>query len=230
MKFFDPKITLIAGLCFLLVSPIHAQYSLLKSADREFNAFNFSTAITMYQQAYETKPTMKTGERLAESYMNMRNYREAEKWYALLANQDDAVTDHILKYGHLLRNNSRFREAKAQYQRVAEKADNTLSPDDLAVLYASCDSAVVWLENPVKAVEVRNEKRLNSAQAEFGAANGPDGLVFASDRFDGAANPGVIYGWTGNPFLSLYQFDEDNGVQKIDAQWGDGANHFGPAT
>src|SRR5690606_23213035 len=139
-----------------------------------------------------------------ESYMNMRNYREAEKWYGLLANQDEAMTDHILKYGHLLRNNSRFREAKAQYQRVAAKADNTLSSEDLTVLYASCDSAVVWLENPIKAVEVRNERELNSEQADFGATKGPAGLVFASDRFDGAAKPDVIYGWTGNPYLSLY--------------------------
>lgn len=229
MKFFDHKITLIAGLCLLLASPIQAQYSLLKSADREFNAFNFSTAIKLYQQAYDAKPNMKTAERLAESYMNMRNYREAEKWYAMLANQDEATTDHILQYGHVLRNNSKFREAKAQYQRVAAKADNVLSAEDLAVLYASCDSAVVWLENPVKAVEVRNERKLNSAQAEFGAVNGPQGLVFASDRLDGATNPDIIYGWTGNPFLSLYQYDAD-GVQKIDAQWGDGANHFGPAT
>src|SRR5690606_13404442 len=112
MKFFNHKITLIAGLCLLLAWPVHAQYSLLKSADREFNAFNFSTAIKLYQQAYDTKPSMKTAERLAESYMNMRNYREAERWYAMLANQDEAVTDHILKYGHVLRNNSKFREAK----------------------------------------------------------------------------------------------------------------------
>ncbi len=229
MKFFNHKITLIAGLCLLLAWPVHAQYSLLKSADREFSAFNFSTAIKLYQQAYDAKPSMKTAERLAESYLNMRNYREAERWYAMLANQDEAVTDHILKYGHVLRNNSKFREAKAQYQRVAAKSDNVLSAGDLAVLYASCDSAVVWLENPIKAVEVRNEKRLNSEQAEFGAVKGPDGLIFASDRFEGAAKPDVIYGWTGNPYLAMYKF-ENNSVQKIAAQWGDGANHFGPAT
>lgn len=235
MRFFDHKIALIHkaafifGLGMLLTLPLQAQYSLLKSADREFNAFNFITAIELYQRAYETKPSMKTAARLAESYLNIRNYREAERWYALLANQDEAMTDHILQYGHVLRNNAKFREAKAQYQRVAAKADNTLSASDLAVLYASADSAVVWLENPIKAVEVRNEKVLNSAQAEFGATKGPRGLVFASDRLAGAANPNIIYGWTGNPYLSLYTFD-NNRVTKVDAKWGDGANHFGPAT
>src|SRR5690606_39538519 len=161
MKFFNHKINLTIGLCLLLALPMQAQYSLLKSADREFSAFNFITAIELYQRAYDTKPDVKTAERLAESYFNIRNYREAERWYNLLANQDEAETEHILQYGHVLRNNSKFREAKAQYQRVAAKADNALPPEELAVLYASSDSAVVWLENPVKAVEVRNEKRLN---------------------------------------------------------------------
>src|SRR5690606_29594481 len=54
-------------------------------------------------------------------------------------------------------------------------------------------------------------------------------LYFASDRFDGATKPDVIYGWTGNPYLSMYVAKEES-VNKVDAKWGDGANHFGPAT
>ena len=229
MKFFNNKVNLILGLCLLVAVPLHAQYSLLKSADREFGAFNFIRAIELYQRAYEVKPDIRTAERLAESYYHIRNYREAETWYARLANHDEAKIDHILQYGHVLRNNSKFREAKAQYQRVALKADGIISKEELNILYASCDSAVVWLENPVKAVEVKNQKKWNSAQAEFGATKGPDGLYFASDRFDGAAKPDVIYGWTGNPYLSMYVAKE-NTVGKVDATWGDGANHFGPAT
>jgi len=232
MKLFDNKgILLLFGFCLLAAMPLHAQYSLLKSADREFDAFNFIKAIELYQRAYEVKADIRTAERLAESYYHIRNYREAETWYAKLANHDEAKIDHILQYGHVLRNNSKFREAKAQYQRVALKAEGIITAEELDVLYASCDSAVVWLENPIKAVEVKNQKKWNSAQAEFGATKGPKGLYFASDRFDGASNPDVIYGWTGNPYLAMYVADADAGsVTKVDAKWGDGANHFGPAT
>lgn len=216
-------------LCLLAGLPLQAQYSLLKSADREFDKFNFINAIELYQRAYEVKPDIRTAERLAESYYRIRNYREAETWYAHLANHDEVKTDYILQYGHILRNNSKFREAKAQYQRVAAKADGTVTPEELDVLYASCDSAVVWLENPVKAIEIKNQKKWNSAQAEFGATNGPNGVYFASDRFDGAAHPDVIYGWTGNPYLAMYVADNES-VNKVDAKWSDGANHFGPAT
>ncbi|PPK99877.1 OmpA family protein [Parapedobacter indicus] len=229
MKFFNNTVTLVFGLCLVTILPLQAQYSLLKSADREFDTFNFVKAIELYQRAYDVKADIKTAERLAASYYHIRNYREAETWYARLANHDEAKIDHILQYGHVLRNNSKFREAKAQYQRVALKAEGAISREELAMLYASCDSAVVWLENPIKAVEVKNQKKWNSAQAEFGATKGPDGLYFASDRFDGAAQPDVIYGWTGNPYLSMYVAKEE-AVHKVDAKWGDGANHFGPAT
>ncbi len=227
--FFDNRVNLIVVLCLLALTPLQAQYSLLKSADREFDSFNFINAIELYQRAYDVKPDIRTAERLAESYYHIRNYREAETWYARLANHDEAKIDHILQYGHILRNNSKFREAKAQYQRVALKAEGIISQEELEVLYASCDSAVVWLENPIKAVEIKNQKKWNSAQAEFGATNGPDGLYFASDRFDGASHPDVIYGWTGNPYLAMY-VAKDDAVSKVDAKWSDGANHFGPAT
>ena len=227
--FFNNRVNLILVLCLLAVLPLQAQYSLLKSADREFDTFNFINAIELYQQAYAAKPDIRTAERLAESYYHIRNYREAETWYARLANHDEAKIDHILQYGHILRNNSKFREAKAQYQRVALKAEGVITQQELDMLYASCDSAVVWLENPIKAVEIKNQKKWNSEQAEFGATKGPDGLYFASDRFDGASHPDVIYGWTGNPYLAMYVADDDS-VNKVDAKWSDGANHFGPAT
>lgn len=231
MKFFDNKASLLIGLFLLAVIPLKAQYSLLKTADREFDAFNFIRAIELYERAYEVKPDIRTAGRLAEAYYNVRNYREAEKWYEKLANHDEAKIDHILQYGHVLRNNSKFREAKAQYQRVALKAEGIITPEELQVLYASCDSAVVWLENPVKAVEIKNQRGWNTPQAEFGAAIGPDGVYFTSDRLDGATKPDLIYGWTGNPYLTMYKVDPDRSVvSKTDAKWGDGANHFGPAT
>src|SRR5690606_34239747 len=87
---FNNKVNLILALCLLVVLPLQAQYSLLKSADREFDAFNVINAIELYQRAYEVKPNIHTAERLAESYYHIRDYREAETWYARLANHDEA--------------------------------------------------------------------------------------------------------------------------------------------
>ena len=93
MKFFDNKVNLILILCLLAILPLQAQYSLLRSADREFESFNFINAIELYQRAYTVKADIRTAERLAESYYHIRNYREAETWYARLANHDEAKID-----------------------------------------------------------------------------------------------------------------------------------------
>src|SRR3546814_14426728 len=83
------------------------------SANREFDTFNFINAIELYQKAYDVKPDIRTAERLAASYYHIRNYQEAETWYARLANHDEAKIDHILQYGHVLRNNSKFQIGRA---------------------------------------------------------------------------------------------------------------------
>lgn len=217
------------GFCLLASLSVQAQYALVKSADREFNAFNFVAAIELYSRAYESKPNARTAERLAESYFNIRDYRQAEQWYARLASGEEAKTDHILRYGHVLRNNSKFKEAKAQYQRLAAKGDVGIPLEELDLLVASCDSAIVWMQNPAKAVEIRNMRQLNTPQSEFAATLGPQGVYFASDRFDGATHPDIIYGWTGNPYMSMY-WDNEGNVERVNASWGNGANHFGPAT
>src|SRR5690606_39351744 len=95
--FFNNKVNLVLALCLLAVVPLQAQYSLLKSADREFDTFNFIDAIELYQRAYEVKPDIRTAERLAEPYYHVRNCQEAETWYARLANHDEAKIDHILQ-------------------------------------------------------------------------------------------------------------------------------------
>src|SRR5690554_4036077 len=139
MKFLHNRVNLIIGFCLAATLSVQAQYSLIKSADREFDAFNFIAAIELYSRAYETKPATRTAERLAEAYFNIRDYQQAEAWYARLANDDDAKGEHILRYGHVLRNNSKFKEAKAQYQRVANKGDVDIQQEQLNILIASCD-------------------------------------------------------------------------------------------
>lgn len=229
MKFLYNRVSLIIGFCLLAALSVQAQYSLIKSADREFDAFNFVAAVELYSQAYEVRPEARTAERLAASYFNIRDYQQAEAWYARLANGDEAKIDHILQYGHVLRNNSKFKEAKAQYQRVAAKGDIGIPQEELDLLFASCDSATVWMQNPVKGVEIRNMRRLNSPQSEFGATPGPQGIYFASDRFDGSKHPDIIYGWTGNPYMAMY-VEEDGAIARVPASWGNAASHFGPAT
>lgn len=203
------------------------QYATLKIADREFEAFNFTSAVQYYQQAYESKSSLRAMKGLAESYYHMRDFKQAEHWYAQLANLDKANAEDILKYGHTLRNNAKFREAKAQYQRVGERADRKISLDELDLLYRSCDSAMVWMENPQVAHEIQNLRSLNTNYSEFGAVDHNGMLIFSSDRKVSELGSEEIYGWTGNAYLSIYQ-NSNGATTRSPMTWYNQQHHVGP--
>lgn len=219
----------LSGVVFILIVTFsaQAQYSLLKLADQQFDAFNFVKAIEIYKEAYAKQSSLHAMERIAESYYNIRNYREAEGWYQKAAQADRAKSEHVFRYAEVLQNNSKFREAKAQYARYAQM-DTDFSEEKLKQVIASCDSAMTWMEQPLKHVELANEHVLNSAESDFGASQGPLGLNFVSDRFAGAKGSETIYGWTGNSFLSLYVVE--NGDPKKISVPGMEDNHIGPPT
>lgn len=194
-----------------------AQY-VLKEADQQFELFNYNKAIDLYEQAYKKKATLHAAERLAESYQFIRNYFQAEKWYAIAIEMPESKTENILNYARMLQQNARYNEAKIQYLNYFEK-NKSISAALQNNLISSCDSALIWMKNP-KQVILDNQIALNSSQSDWGSFPYQNGIVFTSDRenniqavnlkkpflkFDGNRLPNKkIYGWTGNGYLKLY--------------------------
>jgi peptidoglycan-associated lipoprotein len=195
----------------------NAQY-VLKDADKEYELFNYSKAIDLYEQAYKKKETLHAAERLANAYALVYNYKQAESWYAIATKMNGSSTENILGYAKALQQNSKYSEAKVQYQNYIDKKKN-VSEKQQVVWVASCDSALKWIKNPKK-IELINQKALNSTQSDWGAVKYGGGVVFTSDRsnsklnvsenrpflkFDGSKEPDKkVYGWTGNGYLKLY--------------------------
>ncbi|WP_316849295.1 OmpA family protein [Pedobacter agri] len=194
-----------------------AQY-VLKDADKQYELYNYAKAVDLYEQAYKKKESLHAAERLAAAYAYMNDYKQAESWYAIASKMSGSKPENILGYAKALQSNSKYSEAKVQYQAyIDQKKDVTERQKD--VWLSSCDSAVKWMKNPKK-VELINEKALNSTQSDWGATTYQGGVVFTSDRtntgfeskesspflkFDGAKTPDKkIYGWTGNGYLKLY--------------------------
>jgi len=194
-----------------------AQY-VLKDADKQYELYNYAKAVDLYEQAYKKKESLHAAERLAAAYAYMNDYKQAESWYAIASKMSGSKLENILGYAKALQSNSKYSEAKVQYQAyIDQKKDVTERQKD--VWLSSCDSAVKWMKNPKK-VELINEKALNSTQSDWGATTYQGGVVFTSDRtntgfeskesspflkFDGAKTPDKkIYGWTGNGYLKLY--------------------------
>ncbi|NII82320.1 MULTISPECIES: OmpA family protein [unclassified Pedobacter] len=210
--------TFLSAYCLFAFSfSANAQY-VLKDADKQYELFNYSKAIDLYEQAYKKKETLHAAERLANAYTFVYNYKQAESWYAIAAKMPGSNPENILGYAKALQSNSKYSEAKTQYLNYIDKKKN-VSEKQQAVWLASCDSALKWIRNPKK-IELINQKALNSAQSDWGAVNYQGGVVFTSDRlnsklnsseskpflkFDGSKEPDKkVYGWTGNGYLKLY--------------------------
>ncbi|TKB98155.1 OmpA family protein [Pedobacter cryotolerans] len=216
---------IVISILMLNISTSKAQY-VLKEADIQFDLYNYEKAVILYTEAYQKKKTLKATERLAESYRLMQDYKQAESWYALLISTEGAKPEAHRWHAEMLKNNSKYSEAKVQYAKYATQAKN-LTPaqfNQVDVWQKSCDSAVKWMRNP-NTIAIKNEKSLNSAQSDWAAVNYNGNVVFTSDRsnigelnvrtdkpflkFDTGKKPDKkIYGWTGNEYLKIYQKDK----------------------
>lgn len=220
-----------------------AQY-VLNEADQAFEQYNYDRAIDLYEQAYKKKATLHAAERLAACYHYQRNYKQTESWYAIAAGMENSPAGNTLEYAKALQSNSKYSEAKVQYNKYAD-LNKELSPGLKSLWLLSCDSAMSWMKSP-KAVLVNNEKGLNSPHSDWGAVVEQGRVVFASDRgikardsqsggkpflkFDGTKGPDKsIYGWTGNPYLRLYTKTGSDSISLFPVNAGT-EYHVGPAS
>lgn len=232
---------------FLPASITKAQY-VLKEADAQFELYNYEKAIQLYTQAYQKKKSLKATERLAECYRQLRDFKQAASWYALLTQMGGAQPEAYRAYAEMLRANSKYTEAKEQYgkyDRLVKQPTPELSAQ-IAKWIVSCDSAVSWMANPKK-VEIIAETAINSKKSDWAAIPYANGLVFTSDRDYNVAAEKVakpflkfdsrqqlpsnkIYGWTGNGYLKLFQQDDKGAVSLFPLPIEGSGYHVGSAT
>ncbi|RYD93894.1 MAG: flagellar motor protein MotB, partial [Sphingobacteriales bacterium] len=117
----------------------------LKQADEEYKLFNYSKAVELYLKAYDKKPTLYTAQRLANSYRLMRNYQQAEVWYAKTVTVEDSPAENVLYYAEVLQNNAKYPEAKAQYNKYYTLSKE-VTKAKLKLWIAACDSAIRWMK------------------------------------------------------------------------------------
>lgn len=221
---------------------VKAQY-VLKEADKQFELYNYDKAITLYTKAYKKKAKVYTAERLAACYKFQRNYKQSESWYAIAAGMADSPAEDRLYYAQALQSNSKYNEAKIQYNQYADQ-NKTLNSALKNIWLQSCDSAILWMKTPVS-VSINNEKVLNSPQSDWAAVKYGEGVVFVSDRlnaadvqkpkraflkFDGAKSPNkTTSGWTGNHYFKLYSQNENDNVKLVPIE-AETDYHVGPAS
>ena len=199
------KFTLTLSACFLLYFiPKQAFSDDLQKANKYYAQYDYKYAVEIYEKIIQKKPSLDVAEKLATCYRFINDTEKAQLAYAKVLSYPAADPVNYKYFADALKQNEHFGEAKAIYLKYAE-----LVPEQAAEankMASNCDMAKNMSENPYKNIIISNESVLNSEYSDFSPVKYNEGYVFVSDR-EGGSKDHKIYGWTGNPFLKLYEAD-----------------------
>ena len=179
----------------------------LEQADKYYEKYDYKFAIELYEKLMQKRPTLNVAQKLANCYRFINNTQAAENAYAKVLSFQDAEAINYRYYADALKQNAQFDLAKQNYLLYGQK--DLQHSEQAKSLANSCDAAKMWAENPEPNVYVENELAMNSEYSEFSPVKYKSGYVFVSDRWfvqnGSPKNEKEVYGWTGNPYLKLYE-------------------------
>ncbi|MFC0603563.1 OmpA family protein [Winogradskyella pulchriflava] len=188
-------IALMSGLC------LTAQNNNTKKADKEFARFEYVDAAKSYKKLVDNgDATPYVYAQLAESYYNIFNTVEAEKWYAK-ALESSENPEMIYKYSEMLKANGKYEESNQQMERFASMRPS----DNRATAFRKNPNYLPKILEQGKKFNVQNGS-FNTAQSDFGGITNDGKLYITSARNDNRKT----YGWNDEPFLDIYTLTKNS--------------------
>ncbi|SDR70452.1 Outer membrane protein OmpA [Formosa sp. Hel1_31_208] len=205
-----------------------AQNKDTKKADKHFNRYEFVEAAEDYAKLVEDgKADTYVYSQLAESYYNIFNTQEAERWYAkALESSDNPET--IFKYGQMLKANGKYEESNQQMAKFAKMRPS----DDRAIAFNKNPDYLPKILEKGKKFNIQN-LAFNSKYSDFGGTLQDGKLYITSARNTSRRT----YGWNEEPFLDIYELtkNEDGTYQaatlvedKVNTKYHEGVVSFSP--
>jgi outer membrane protein OmpA-like peptidoglycan-associated protein len=154
--------------------PLHAQNSLLRYADKQFELENYSHAASLYEQAHERKPNYENAQKAAITFQKIQEYDKSFAWWKTTIGYEEAT-----------------REDFSSYLIAAMKAENGISSAELLAgspfkesAFPEIDFAKIReLNNKKSNVKLVQPKGINSNGSDFRLAEDSEGnKYFTSDR------------------------------------------------
>ncbi|MCU0320013.1 MAG: OmpA family protein [Flavobacteriales bacterium] len=177
-----------------------AQEALLRQGDLAFEAFSYAEAIEAYEQAFHRNAnSIEHARRLGESYWNLRDTRNAERWYAIVAASSQATPIDLYRYAELLRVSGQYADSDLWLKRYGK-----LAPTDSRV--RTKENAVQKLVALLEGDGITHKVvpvPFNSGYSDISPFILGDTLFFASSRVERFGSRHV-HSWNAQPFLDLY--------------------------
>lgn len=227
------KITIhyiVLSLCTLVLnlSMLQAQEqpSLRQRADGFFLRMEYAKAVQLYEKLADGgKPKVGDVERIGMGYLYLNAYDLAENWLSRAVLMEGHGKETELLYAEALKHNGKYAEAKEVFRSYQDSYGAT---DQLKKELDGCDSAVVWMANPVS-FDLRNEQEVNTDLAEFGAVPTSNGVIYTAEpKITSAARSGM----TGQPYLKVFSASRNEATLSLPNvmpyAFNDAAYHVGP--
>ncbi|WP_460220233.1 OmpA family protein [Psychroserpens sp. MEBiC05023] len=193
-----------------------AQNKDTKKADKHFNRFEFVEAAEDYAKLIENgKGSPYVYGQLAESYYNVFNTQEAERWYAK-ALESNTDPEMLFKYAQMLKANGKYEESNTQMAKFAQMRPS----DDRAIAFNKNPDYLPKILEKGKKFNIQN-LGFNTQYSDFGGTLQDGKLYITSARNTSRRT----YGWNQEPFLDIYEMTKnDDGTYQAGALSGDKIN------
>jgi len=199
------------GLIIATLLVVHGHlFAQLKKANYYFGLEQYQTAIVNYEKVLKKSPSNKEAtQNIAFSYRKLKDYNNAEKYYAKATELNPTESSNYLYYGQTLKNNNKISAAKMQFEKFVAQEPNSFIGK---LMVQSCNDIKNW-EVEEKAFEVNNVQNINSKDADFCPLVYEDGLVFVSERGIDLVNENQ-YGLSSKPYLSIFYAKKEKNFKK----------------
>ena len=208
----------------LLWSGCTAYY--LKKANREYESFNYVSAIEGYKKVLRSKASNEAEIRLADSYRLINKSDKAEEAYAEVVKIKDVDPINYYHYAKALINNGKRDAAKVWLDKYLN-----LKPDEKTaqtLREANNNPGAITSEEGLFKIDMAGIEGLTSC---FGAIERKDEVIFSGQTSVGIG--GKKDEWTGESYYDIYSAKKTgNSWSKPQGIEGtvNGAYHEGPAT
>jgi outer membrane protein OmpA-like peptidoglycan-associated protein/tetratricopeptide (TPR) repeat protein len=192
----------IKTLALLLAVPFVAltQPITKNAADNKFETHSFAEAIPLYEELLRKEPDVVEYQlKLAECYRRVKNYREANRLYSILAHHEAASAKILWHYAQSLAQVEKYEEAADWYDKYAKLEGS----DPIAKTYSSHYRNLASITGDSVQYDINFLYSINSWQSDFSPALLNNGMVFCSGRtYDGPVRR--VSGYDNTSLLKWY--------------------------
>jgi outer membrane protein OmpA-like peptidoglycan-associated protein/tetratricopeptide (TPR) repeat protein len=194
----------------LFVGISSVSFAQLNKANNYFKQEQFNDAIKYYEKVLKKNGSnIEATQNIAFAYRKLKDYENAEIYYAKATEINPNESSNFLYYGQTLKNNNKVGEAKLQFEKFVTRNPNSFVGK---LMVQSCGDIKDW-EVDEKAFEVSNLENINTKDADFCPLIFDDGIVFVSERGIDLVNENN-YGMSNQPYLSIFFARKDKQYRK----------------